>query len=211
MIIFDFDGVLADSLEQHLGAYTKVFQLFGREFHLKSPEDWRNSYKSAWEQNYFDGGFSEEEMRQAISKYFDFVDYSKVNLFAGVTELIPKLAEKYPLAIASSTNSQFIEEKLRAENLLDAFGLILGSSETSDKLNKLEKIFAHFNADKERAVYVGDTSADVKAGKAFGIGTIGVSYGWYGEERIAAEAPSAIAHNVEQVGKSLEILINQSS
>lgn len=199
MIIFDFDGVLVDSLAQHLGAYQQVFRRYQREFHLNTANEWREKYRSDWEHNFYQGGFSHEEMREAMRSYFHYIDYAQVSLYPGIKELIPELSQLRPLAICSSTDSSIIRDRLALEGLDGYFQLILGSSETSSKLGKLEEIFSSIAADKQHSVYVGDTSADVRAGKEFGVNTIGVSYGWYAADRIQSENPSAVAKDVAEL------------
>ena len=60
------------------------------------------------------------------------------------------------------------------------------------------------NGTAENMVMVGDTSFDVIGAKAFGIPTIGVSWGYGKTEEMVAAGAVAIADNTEQLLKLLE-------
>ena len=44
-------------------------------------------------------------------------------------------------------------------------------------------------ADENKTIMIGDTAADVRAGKSAHCSTIGVSYGWYESDRVKIESP----------------------
>lgn len=49
--------------------------------------------------------------------------------------------------------------------------------------------------DFERVIYVGDTTADIQAGKAAGVRTVGVTYGLSDEPEIRMAAPDYVIHS----------------
>ena len=69
LVIFDFDGVIVDSLAIHLAAYQRVFRLAGRSLPVETAAGWREWYDSAWEQNFLRAGFTEGELRANLSGY----------------------------------------------------------------------------------------------------------------------------------------------
>lgn len=192
MIIFDFDGVIADSLEAHLCAYQKVFQKFGKTLDMSDSASWRMRYDSAWENNFYRCGFSEQEMREALEVYFDFIDYRSIPLFDPLAEIVKRLSNKYRLAVASTTDTKIIKERLAMDNLDHYFEQILGSSESSNKTQKLAKILEFTELTPETCLMIGDTSSDIRAAKSNRIKSIAVSYGFYAHERLLSENPDAL-------------------
>ena len=66
--------------------------------------------------------------------------------------------------------------------------LVVGGDDgTSHKVERLGQAMEQLGV--RGGVMVGDTSVDIEAGKAQGLQTIGVSYGWFSKERIQATEP----------------------
>ena len=206
MIIFDFDGVIADSLEAHLANYKRVFKNYERKLPWESSDDWRNLYDSSWENNFYKHGFSEEELKEAFSDYFDHLDYSAVPIFDGIEDVIRKLSESHKLGVASTTDSEIIERRLEQSGMREQFVGVVGSSAHSNKVEKFKKALTMTGDDASQSIVVGDTASDISAGKANGMRTIAVSYGWYTRERLEAESPDAIVDSPEALLEAIYCL-----
>ena len=57
------------------------------------------------------------------------------------------------------------------------------------------------------SVMVGDTPADIRAGKALGTKTIAASYGWIPEAKLVKENPDAFAKKPEDIPALVSKLI----
>jgi beta-phosphoglucomutase-like phosphatase (HAD superfamily) len=136
-IVFDFDGVIANTEPLHLTAAQRV--LAGRGVSLDEVE-------------YYDRylGFDDAGMYRALAarrglpaeardvhRYVEektqvlqsLIDDGSV-LFAGVRECIARCAARTPLAIASGALGHEIEMILRRTGLRDAFQVIVGAGDT---------------------------------------------------------------------------------
>jgi beta-phosphoglucomutase len=137
-IIFDFDGVIADSERLHLLAYQQVLAPLG----LQLPdEDYYSQYLG-----YDDVGVFRNYARNNALPWDDttisrlmaakaerFDDLSKRNamFFPGSTEFIRAAADAVPIAIASGALTHEIEELLNRAELLDLFAAIVGADQTT--------------------------------------------------------------------------------
>jgi phosphoglycolate phosphatase-like HAD superfamily hydrolase len=57
----------------------------------------------------------------------------------------------------------------------------------------------------EKCVYVGDTRVDIRAGKAAGMGTVGVLTGFDDYDTLKNETPDAIIGSIAQLSETLVI------
>jgi phosphoglycolate phosphatase len=205
LVIFDWDGVIADSCPQFLELYRRTTEHFGRSFPIRTVEDFRDWYNSAWENNFTHLGFSPEEVPRLITHLSSLVDYDLIPLFAGIRETLSSLAGLYRIAIASTTHSCHIREKLAREDLESLFACIEGGEGgTSEKRAIIARVIASMGIGKESIIMVGDTEMDIRSSRAEGIRNIAVTYGWNSAEKLAASAPD---HMIES-HRELEPLLS---
>ncbi len=124
LVIFDFDGVIADSAAQYFNVYKATAEHYGKVFPLACAEEFRDWYDSKWEQNFINMGFTEEELPVILNYENALVNYSDVNLFEGIRETLEEMSQKYVLAIASTSEKFRIEEKLKQNGLESRFRFI---------------------------------------------------------------------------------------
>ena len=63
----------------------------------------------------------------------------------------------------------------------------------------LEQVLDHFGAARQDALMIGDTTVDVRMGRAAGVDTCAVTYGAHSEEDLRREGPTHIVHSVAGV------------
>ena len=126
---------------------------------------------------------SAQQIRKATERFLDY--YSKhltdfSTIYPGVAETLEKL-HNYKKAVISNKRENLSVKLLDDLGLLKYFNLVVGSDTTSGKKPSPIPIFyilklLHVTPDK--AVIVGDSTFDIKAGKKAGIKTIAVTYGF---------------------------------
>jgi beta-phosphoglucomutase len=137
-IVFDFDGVLADSEPLHLRAYQEVLSPFGITL---TREDYYERYLGYDDEGVFTRVASahglpldERRLKTFIAekaRVFDSAIGSEEILYPGAAACIIRMAERYPLGIASGALRHEIEAILRCAGLLEHFRFIVGSGETA--------------------------------------------------------------------------------
>ena len=200
LVIFDFDGVIWDSVAVHSLAYRRVFKFFGKNYPPENNAGFRKWYDSRWENNYFKSGFSKKEMRRAEGKYWEFFDYGKSKPFKGIGRVLEKFrSEGFVLSIVSTTPDGSIRKCLRKAGLEKHFKLIIGGKKKSSKVEEIAFVLKKLGVKKQNAVMVGDTPADIEGAKANGLKNIGVAFGWSPESRIRKAKPGAIAKKPREI------------
>ena len=157
---------------------------------------------------------SEVEAEAAIQKYrerFSVTGLYENEIYPGIKELLDKLtkAGKH-LAIASSKPTVFVEKILKHFEIYDYFQIVIGS-ELDGRRGKKEEVvkealFQLLDGEKARCsecVMVGDRKFDIEGAKAFGLDSIGVTYGYGGNDELAAAGATYLAEKVADLEKIL--------
>jgi len=76
---------------------------------------------------------------------------------------------------------------------------ILGSEFHLSKKTKIDHAVATYGISRGNTYYVGDTSGDIREGKAAGIKTIAVTWGWHPRELLAAAQPDFLIDDAEEL------------
>jgi beta-phosphoglucomutase len=136
-IVFDFDGVLADSEVLHLRAYQQVLAPLGAEL---SRADYFARYLGFDDEGVFrtlaaDRGLrlEREEIADLITRksgVFESLEASADVLFPGAERCVRTLAEEFPLGIASGAMRHEIEAVLDRGGLRNCFAFIVASGDT---------------------------------------------------------------------------------
>ena len=137
-VVFDFDGVLADSEPLHLAACQQVFAAIGVTL---TREEYYARYLGYDDETMFrvvaqDRGWASDGDQIAAliahkGRVFDEVVASTDVLFPGAVECVERLARDYPLGIASGALRHEIELILQRAGLDRHFRFIVASRETA--------------------------------------------------------------------------------
>lgn len=207
-VVFDWDGVIADSVAMFFDVYVKTFAHFKRHLPVQSVDEFRGWYKARWEQNFSDCGFSPPEVEAALDFARGHIDYANVGLFPEVVEAIRRFARIRPVGIASTTGADLIRGRLRKAELLECFGTVVGGEEGgSDKVKRFGDAVRLLDVDPRRSVAVGDTPLDIHCARHWGMATVGVTYGWNHDPIVRAANPDRlVAHPSEVEGAVNDLL-----
>ena len=136
-VIFDFDGVLADSEPLHLRAFQQV--LATRRITLEST-DYYERYLGFDDAGVFraladDGGWelTEAALAELIAvkgEHFEALVQQGAALFPGAADAVRRIADEVPIAIASGALRSEIEALLSATDLHHHFACIVASGDT---------------------------------------------------------------------------------
>ncbi|MAF42800.1 MAG: haloacid dehalogenase [Parcubacteria group bacterium] len=178
-IIFDFDGVILESMDIKTRAFAFLFK------------DYPNHLQEILKLHRFHGGMSRFEkfdriyrdilkeplsQDQKVKLGKDFSDYVyqeilKCPFVEGAFEFLEKYSEKLPLFIVSGTPDDEIKSIIKERNLGKYFKEVLGSPLKKKALNF--KILKEYNLNPKDVVFVGDSIDDYDGAKGAGIRFIG--------------------------------------
>lgn len=184
LIIFDFDGTLADTTGVILATYRATIKQLGLP--PRSDDECRATIglplKEGFRALYTD--YSEERL-DFVATYrniFNEIKQTiKPRLFAGVKETLKKLKEHgFVMSVASSRSHASLVEYCETCGIDDMFSLILGADDVCRAKPDPEPVLftlRKLGAKANDTVVVGDMPVDIAMGKGAGCTTVGVSYG----------------------------------
>ena len=170
VIIFDFDGTIADSVNIKTEAFVDLYKHFGKEVSVKV-RDYHllNGGVSRYEKfKYFHNTFLNIELPKKhidnMAEVFSNNVMKKVveaPYIPGAFEFISKNYKKFDMFISTATPFEEILEILQKKRLQKYFLNIFGSP--SSKEDHIKKIIFEGNYNKDEIVFIGDSTADKEA------------------------------------------------
>lgn len=189
ILIFDFDGVIADSFQIAFGIHK-----------LSKPTLTPERYRAVWNKS-----LSEVQYEDLVEQEINFEEeyakqFKSLDIEEEIKNSILKFSEKFRLFIVSSTASEIIKEYLKKHGLLECFEEILGYDVEHSKTKKFNSIFEKYFIHPAEAIFVTDTSGDIKEAKQANVGTIiGILGGFQDEEHIKEASPHFIVKNFAEL------------
>ncbi len=202
-VIFDYDGVLVDSLKPLFLCWKKITHDLDANVKITDIEQYKKLFMNNVVAMLESVGLSEKDLDFSKDAYFESLEKNPVLIFDGIKELLSSLAKKYRLAIVSGSNEKVIKDKLSEFGILDFFELIVVAVDQTR--NKPDPFYVKLAIEKlsikpEEVIYIGDTIEDIIAARRAGIkNIIGVSYGIGTCESISAENPTIIVDSPEKI------------
>ncbi|MFI9508903.1 HAD family hydrolase [Nocardia sp. NPDC052566] len=130
-------------------------------------------------------------------------------LYPGVGHGLDRLANAgLILTIVTSKKHESAELILAAAGIRDHFAVVIGADDVAhpkphrDSADAALRGIGLTDVGPAGAV-IGDTSGDIGLGKAIGAFTIGVGYGVYSADEIAATTPDFLAHHFDDVTRTV--------
>ncbi|QQG38280.1 MAG: HAD family hydrolase [Candidatus Kaiserbacteria bacterium] len=188
-VLFDFDGVIADSYDVALSTARMMCERITD-----------SQYRSAFEGNVYErmiDVFADShgpECKHDLDWFSVFVPAfeEKATLFSGMREVIEALHTDYRLIIVSSTLTSPIQGFMEKHGLGRYFSEMLGADVHTSKHKKIEMVFEKYKTTADRCVFVTDTLGDMKEAKLAGVGSVGVSWGFHSKETLEKGKPFRI-------------------
>ncbi len=204
-VLFDWDGVLVDSTVMYYEIYCQLCEHYDKYLPIHSVEEFREWYNPAWENNYFEMGFTRDDLPMVSDFVHEHIDYAPLQIFPGVPEVLADLATTYKIAIVSTTPKEAIWNRLEADNLGRYIDFITGNDGVSEKTAKIANTLQLLGC--KEAVMVGDTPLDISSGQANSLPTVGTTYGWVTPHRIHEAKPSLVVDSARDLGRAIRSLL----
>lgn len=175
-IIFDFDGVIADSNNIKTEAFVKLFDEYPagikntiKKFHLQNGGMSRFDKFRYIYANFFKEELPEKKFNKLCDNFNKLVINGVINapLFDGVEDFLKKNKGIYDMYIVSGTPDYEIKEIVKKQKLNKYFLKILGSPRAKKEL--IEEVLISKNYQREEVIFIGDSINDYEGAMAAGI------------------------------------------
>jgi phosphoglycolate phosphatase-like HAD superfamily hydrolase len=207
IIIFDFDGTIADTFELWVKEYNAVAPLFRCKKILPSElPRLRNerpffllAHAHVWPWKL---PLIVPLMRRRFQRHTH-----TVRLFTGIPELLRDLRRQgFHLIILTSSSKTATKRILKQHQLLSLFSSIFVSSGIFGKAKVLKKIQKKERRAPHELISIGDEVRDIEAGQKAGVRSIAVSWGFQGEHILCFHKPDALVNSPNELRDAIKTL-----
>jgi HAD superfamily hydrolase (TIGR01549 family) len=206
-VLFDWDGVIADSVSFQHEWLAYCCGKFGKSYSFSSIDDLKANFKEPFTKVYDSFGFSWEKDKSEILPLFDeFMSKKNIPMYEGMKGTIALLKEEsVKVAVVSSNRPHVIVPKAKEYGIYSLLDSIVGyeGDESMLKPNPgmINLCLKQMKVIAKDAVYVGDLPSDIKAAKSAGIGSIGVTWGYSKKDRLKLHEPDFIAEKPKDINE----------
>ena len=200
VIIFDFDGTIADTLDAIVNISNRLAADFGYKQtsiaeiaqlkNLNSRQIIKHSGISV-----FKVPFLIRKVKGELNK-----EIQRLKPIPGIKEALIELKNQdKQLLIITSNSKENVMLFLEKNNMHNLFNFIYSGATLFGKSKVINKILIQENLDSEEVIYVGDETRDIEAARKSYIKAIAVSWGFNSQEALAAQNPDFLIHQPNEL------------
>lgn len=199
VIVFDFDGTIADTM----GSIGKIMDKLSHDFDFKRMKDANlEELKNKKTKEVFESlGISLIKLPRILGKVRKVLheEIGEVKPIRGMEEVLPQLKNgNRQLGIITSCPLKTVEKFLDKNNL-KFFDFIYSESNIFNKADKMKALLEERKLNPENVFYVGDETRDIEAARSAGIKIIAVTWGFNKEEILEKENPDYLIRKPEEL------------
>ena len=191
-LIFDFDGVIHDTLEI---AY--------RIHHILEPGLSLEEYK-----DFFNGNIHEHKKitPEIAERYFELQkkEFEKLEIEKEIKKELFRLKERFSLFILTSNQEETLNNYFENNGIIHIFKEVLGLETHASKVEKFNMIMKKYNLGKDEYLFITDTLGDILEANKVSIKSIAVDYGFHEKERLKKGSPLRIISQFSELSKAIE-------
>ncbi len=191
LIIFDYDGVLVDTVEYFEREFKAELAAIGKDF-LKTRKDLLDLFNDSLAVSLIERGLTPEEMCTVWEHIMQRAASAEAKWFQGIPEMLSALAPLCEIAIVSANASPTIRSQLARLGGLERFRSVSGGDEDVHKAGRIAACMRSLGGEPERTFYVCDTAGDVREAREAGVKALVVTWGWHPQKRLASAQPDGI-------------------
>ncbi|NEP62367.1 MAG: HAD hydrolase-like protein [Symploca sp. SIO2G7] len=204
VLIFDFDGTIADTLDTIVTITNRLAVYYG--YPQTTPErlKYLRTLSTAELLNQsniplFQVPFLMRRVRRELRN-----DIDSIQTFTHLSEVLLRLAnDGHPMMIASSNAPSTIGYFLERHGLAQVFSEIYGNIGLLGKARSLRRIMRRHRLLPEEVLYIGDETRDIESAHCQGLAVASVSWGFSDRIALEAQGPTFLVDTPEELYKTI--------
>jgi len=204
-VVFDLDGVIVDSEHVWDAAREALARERGGRWHEGAQQDMMGMSSVEWSRYMHDViGLKDppEEISAEVVRHLEATYREELPLIDGATEAVARLAERWPLAVASSSNRPIIDLVLELSGL-DRFFLATVSSEEVPRGKPAPDVYLEaarrLGADPERSAAVEDSRNGILSASAAGMRVVAIPNTRFPPDEEALAAADIVLYSIDDL------------
>lgn len=200
VIIFDFDGTIADTVDELVSIANRLALEFG--YIQITPEELAILRNLSSREILKYSGISIFRIPFLIKKVKGQLKNKIPELkpIAGIKEALTDLKnEGNKLGIITSNSKDNVTEFLKINNLDNLFDFIYSGVTIFGKTTIINNVLRQKQLKPQEVIYVGDETRDIESSKKANIRVIAVTWGFNSQEVLAKQKPNFLIHHPSQL------------
>ena len=204
-VVFDLDGVIVDSEHVWDAAREALARERGGRWHEDAQQDMMGMSSVEWSRYMHDViGLKDppEEISAEVVRRLEAIYHEKLPLIDGATEAVARLAERWPLAVASSSNRPIIDLVLGLSGL-DRFFRATVSSEEVPRGKPAPDVYLEaarrLGADPQRSAAVEDSRNGILSASAAGMRVVAIPNTRFPPDEEALAAADVVLYSIDDL------------
>lgn len=210
IILFDFDGTIANTQACILETFRRVFEIYKPEYQLDEQE--MKTFLGPTLHDTFSKYFEEDEIDSIIQEYrrinHELHDTYVVPMEHAIEILEDLKNEGYRMGIVSNKITSTLELGMEVTGIKpELFEVVLGCDlfePVKPDPAGIDKALELMNADRGQLIYVGDTTSDILAGQRAGSFTIGYVFDKIREKDLEESKPNRMISDLMEIKEILK-------
>ncbi len=205
LILFDFDGVLADTLDDMLNFAQAVCAELGVD-RIPTPADLdaleTMSFVEYGKQLGVPHHLAGEFATRCLQRFIEKPHPPKI--FAGMAQVIEQLSARNTLAIVTGNTTRAVENFLIENNIRQFISAVFAVDQPGSKVEKIQKAKSQLAAENDVVYYVGDAVSDIRAARQVEVRSVAVSWGHQSLGKLVNVQPDHIVHAPQEISALFE-------
>jgi len=201
LLLFDFDGVIANSMKLVYIFYNELHKKYGLTYAKTEEDVSKMFYKNIYD-GLIENGLQKERVHDFLNdmKKLTFKNENLYKPFNGIKKTLRTLCDKgYDLIVISSNHTDIIKRFLDKYSFDNIFDEIYGAEEKTSKVEKIDFVRKKLKFKKHDTFYIGDTVGDIKEGRKAGVHTVATSWGYHSEDVLKLSNPELLFNKPEEL------------
>lgn len=207
IILFDFDGVLADTLEDALNFGREAAAQVGFERN-PTPAD-LDALETMAVPDY-------GRQLKIPTQYIDeFADHylqmftqkpSPPKMFQGMEQVVLQAAKNHTVAIVTGNTTPTVQAVLKKHRLQEHVRFIIGVEQKASRAEKIKLALRELGRVEEPVYMVGDSLSDIRAARETSVKSIAVGWGHQSPARLEAANPDYLVNSPQELLELLKMV-----
>jgi phosphoglycolate phosphatase-like HAD superfamily hydrolase len=205
VLIFDFDGVLADTLDDMLSHAQRVCTDMG---YPRQPT--QADLEALERMEFVEFGrqlqIPEDKVREFAQRNFELFarQPQPPRIFAGMREAITLLSATSRIGIVTGNASWVVRGFLEHHGLAGAINVVLTADDKGSRPEKIARAARHLGEPENETYVIGDAVSDIRAAKEAAAKSIAVTWGHQSQEKLEQARPDYVVHSPEALVQLLD-------
>ena len=200
-VVFDWDGVLLDSLGAAFNVYNKIFARVGTKRLTK--DEYLELQSPNWYEFYVKVGLPASLWKEVDREWLRLYEEENPSLHPDALKCLSLLKKSgLKLGLVSNGSRSRVEKELASFGLNRFFEAVL-FGERKEELKPspvmIQRALGAMGVEPQDAVYVGDSPADIQAAKSAGVPSVAIARGPIQEERLRREGPDQMFADLDEM------------